>query len=129
MSSFTATFREQFPFAPSPLPIAESFGLMDFDSPSPLSLPFTVNITFSNGVDGLESEGLQFNTTGTNITVTPMSSIYDQFSRSYILEGGETYLEYQDVSCHLFHSSACHIIPVLFILLGHSNTPVLQYKE
>ena len=100
MQVSAVTFREQVTSGPVPLPIAESFGLMDFDSAGPLFLPFSVRISFTNALDGLEHEGLTFNTSGTNVTITSTSTAVGQRSQVlFVLEGGTTYQEYQQVSC------------------------------
>jgi len=94
-----ATFTEEVNsnLDPVTLPIAESFGLMDFDSAGPFSLPFSVRINFANAIDGLENEGLTFSTSGTSVNITKTNEQGDQVA--YILQGGTTYQEYQQVSC------------------------------
>ena len=72
---------------------------MDFDSPGPLEGEnFAVSVTFSQAVDGIEHEGLLFDTSGTEVTVevTPPTEL-DRFTIVYTLQGSDNYTTYQSV--------------------------------
>ena len=84
-----------------PIPVAQAFNLTDFDSSDFVGRLFAVTVTLSEAVDGMEYEGLSFDTTGTNVTVTATEQ--GQFGIAYTLEGSDTYSTYQSVSvlsCH-----------------------------
>ena len=85
----------------APTLVAANFGLADFDSPNTSFPPFTVVLNMTNAIDGFGYEGLQFDTTETNVTVrtdTPTSR--DPFTFIYTLEGSNAYSTYQSVCPH-----------------------------
>ena len=76
--------------------IGRSFYLRDFDSSDQPGTEFNVSLTLMQAVDGIEEEGLLFNTAGTGVSVYP--SVIDQYTFQYVLAGGSNYSEYQQVS-------------------------------
>ena len=76
--------------------IGRSFYLRDFDSDDQPDSEFSVSLTLMQAVDGIEEEGLVFDTAGTGVTV--YYSMIDQYTFQYILAGGSSYSEYQLVS-------------------------------
>lgn len=93
-ASSTAGFNETDP----PLPVAASFGLMDFDSAGYIpATNFTVVLNLTGAVDGMDYEGLLFDTAGTGIYLQ-VSPTPDFFSITYTLEGSNSYSAYQNVS-------------------------------
>lgn len=76
--------------------IGRSFYLRDFDSSDQPDMEFNVSLILMQAVDGIEEEGLLFDTAGTGVSV--YHSVIDQYTFQYILAGGSNYSEYQQVS-------------------------------
>ena len=76
--------------------IGRSFYLIDFDSSDQPGSEFNVSLNLMEAVDGIENEGLVFDTTGTGVSV--YRSMTGQYSFQYILAGSNSYSEYQQVS-------------------------------
>lgn len=76
--------------------IGGSFYLRDFDSSDQPGSEFNVSLNLMEAVDGIENEGLVFDTTGTGVSV--YRSMTGQYSFQYILAGSNSYPEYQQVS-------------------------------
>lgn len=76
--------------------IGGSFYLQDFDSDDQPDSEFNVSLTLTQAVDGIENEGLVFNTAGTGVSV--YRSMAGQYTFQYVLAGGSNYSEYQQVS-------------------------------
>ena len=89
-----AEFNEEDP----PIPVAESFGLMDFDSQDLASANFTVVVTLTEASDTRQYEGLLFDTAGTDVWVEVSEP--GPFSITYTLQGSDRYSIYQTVSAH-----------------------------
>jgi hypothetical protein len=87
-----ARFEEESP----PVLVAVNFSLTDFDSVDSAAMQFPVMVTLMGAVDGGTYEGLLFDTTGTNVTITEGKPT--QFTISYSLDGSDTYSAYQSVS-------------------------------
>ena len=76
--------------------IGRSFYLRDFDSDDETDSAFNVSLTLMEAVDGIENEGLVFDTSGTGVSV--YRSVTDQYISQYVLSGSNSYSEYQQVS-------------------------------
>ena len=76
--------------------IGGSFYLRDFDSDDQPDSEFNVSLALTQAVDGIEDEGLVFNTAGTGVSV--YRSVADQYTFQYVLAGSNNYSEYQQVS-------------------------------
>lgn len=76
--------------------IGKSFYLRDFDSEDQPGSEFNVSLTLMQAVDGIENEGLVFDTTGTGVSV--YHSMTEEYTFQYVLFGGNSYSEYQQVS-------------------------------
>ena len=76
--------------------IGRSFYLRDFDSDDETDSAFNVFLTLMEAVDGIENEGLVFDTSGTGVSV--YRSVTDQYIFQYVLSGSDSYSEYQQVS-------------------------------
>lgn len=107
-----------------PIPLAEMFGLMDFDSSDVTAIPFTVVVTIIDAADGMEIEGLLFDVTGTDVTVSPPAE-QGRFAFSYTLEGSNNYSMYQSVSSSNAASSLLHgFLPHL-----HFDFPFSEFHQ
>ena len=78
-----------------PTYIGRSFYLRDFDSDDQRDSGFNVSLTLREAVDGIENEGLLFDTNGTEVSI--YRSVIDQYTFQYLLTGSNSYSEYQQV--------------------------------
>ena len=76
--------------------IGRSFYLQDFDSDDETDSAFNVSLILTEAVDGIENEGLVFDTIGTGVSV--YRSVTDQYTFQYTLTGSNSYSEYEQVS-------------------------------
>ena len=90
MTSVSVEFVEE----AGPVSIASDFTLRDFDSPDSPGTDLTVTLTLTQAVDE-ESEGVRVVTSGGVMMTEQIST--EQFTKHYILIGGTSYSQYQQV--------------------------------
>ncbi len=98
-----------------PVYVGRSFYLRDFDSSDQPDSEFNVSLILMQAVDGIEDEGLILNTAGTGVTV--YYGMVDQYTFQYVLAGGSSYSEYQQVSDETYIAQIATII-ILADMIG-----------